>query len=113
MLGAQGAPSPPWRWRWRRRGRGRPPKHRIIWAEFKHVTFVPLDERGLPCPGEPIYVLPDELEALRLVYLEGLTQEEAAKRMGVSRGTLWRSLSSGRKKLIQALVERRPLVLTT
>ncbi len=62
--------------------------------------------------GEPVVVAPDELEALRLVYYLGLTQEEAAQRMGVSRGTLWRLLSSGRKKVIAALVEGRPLSLT-
>jgi len=56
--------------------------------------------------------MPDELEALRLVYFMGMTQEEAAKAMGVSRGTLWRALSSGRRKVIQALIERRPLVIT-
>ena len=61
--------------------------------------------------NEPIYINPDELEALRLVYYLGLTQEEAAKKMGISRGTLWRALSSGRKKLVSALVERRPLIL--
>ncbi len=55
--------------------------------------------------------MPDELEALRLVYLEGLTQEEAAKRMNVSRGTLWRMLNSGRRKVVQALVELRPIVI--
>jgi len=49
---------------------------------------------------------------LRLVYLEGRTQEEAAKLMKISRGTLWRALDSGRRKLVQALVERRPIVLT-
>jgi len=70
-----------------------------------------LDERGEPYVGEPVYLFPDELEALRLVYLEGLTQEKAAERMGVSRGTLWRSLSSGRRKVVQAIVEKRPLVL--
>ncbi|RLE37428.1 hypothetical protein DRJ17_06645 [Candidatus Woesearchaeota archaeon] len=103
---------PPWRWRWGRRGRGRPPKHRIISIEMRYVTFIPLDERGLPISNEPIYIMPDELEALRLVYLENLTQEEAARRMGVSRGTLWRTLSSGRKKITQALVEKRPIILS-
>ncbi len=103
---------PPWRWRWGRRGRGRPPKHRVIWGEVSYVTFVPFDERGLPFPGEPIYLLPDEYEALRLVYLEGLTQEKAAAKMNVSRGTLWRSLNSGRRKVVKALVERRPLVIS-
>jgi len=50
-----------------------------------------------------------ELEAFRLVDLEGLSQEEAGKRMGVSRGTVWRLLQSARKKTAQALTEGRPL----
>ena len=45
-----------------------------------------------------------ELEALRLVDLEGLTQEEAAAMMGVSRKTLWNDLHKARKKVINALV---------
>ena len=102
---------PPWRWCWRREGRGRRPKPRFIGFQPSRVVFVPLDESGCPVNNEPIYLNPDELEALRLVYYLGLTQEEAAKRMGISRGTLWRALSSGRKKLVSALVERRPLIL--
>lgn len=46
----------------------------------------------------------EELEAIRLVDLEGLEQEEAAKRMGVSRKTLWTDLKSARKKVVYALV---------
>jgi len=76
-----------------------------------YVTFVPHDANGVPLQAEPVFIMPDELEALRLVYLEGLTQQEASKRMGISRGTLWRLLDSGRKKLILALVMRRPIVL--
>jgi len=102
---------PPWRWCWRREGRGRRPKPRFIRFQTTQVVFAPLDESGRPVEGEPIYMNPDELEALRLVYYLGLTQEEAAEKMGVSRGTLWRALSSGRKKLISALIERRPLIL--
>jgi len=103
---------PPWRWCWRRGGLGRRPKPRTIWFIPRAVTFVPYDENGEPVEREPIYIMPDELEALRLVYLEGLTQEEAAKRMNISRGTLWRALSNGRKKLVQALVEVRPIVIS-
>jgi len=105
------AEGPPWRWRWAKVGPGRRPKPRFLWYAPRGVTFIPFDELQRPLGGEPIYILPDELEALRLVYLEGLKQEEAAKRMGVSRGTLWRSLDSGRKKVIRALVEHRPIVL--
>ena len=46
----------------------------------------------------------EELEALRLVDLEDLTQEEAAARMGVSRKTLWNDLQRARKKVVNALV---------
>ncbi len=46
----------------------------------------------------------DELEALRLVDLEDLTQEEAAAMMGVSRKTLWNDLHRARKKVTNALV---------
>jgi predicted DNA-binding protein (UPF0251 family) len=104
---------PKWRWRWGLSGPGRPPKDRVIGINFGKFSFVPLDENGLPLQSEPLYLMPDELEALRLVYLEGLTQEKAASSMNVSRGTLWRLLESGRKKVVQALVEKRPLVFSS
>ena len=52
----------------------------------------------------------DELEVLRLCDLEGLVQEEAGQRMGVSRGTVQRMLAAARKKTAQALVEGAALV---
>jgi len=99
------------RWCWRFRGRGRPPKERWIRATFENIVFVPVDDSGMPIPNPPLYLRPDEFEALRLVYLEGRKQEEAAQLMRISRGTLWRALDSGRRKLIQALVERRPIII--
>jgi predicted DNA-binding protein (UPF0251 family) len=51
-----------------------------------------------------IIITMEELEAIRLVDLEGLYQEEAALEMGVSRKTLWNDLKSGRKKVAEALV---------
>jgi predicted DNA-binding protein (UPF0251 family) len=57
----------------------------------------------------PIFIDRAELEALRLVDLEGLSQEEAGTKMGVSRGTVWRLLQSARKKTAQALTEGKPL----
>jgi predicted DNA-binding protein (UPF0251 family) len=44
-----------------------------------------------------------EIESLRLVDLEGLTQEEAAARMGISRRSLWSDLNKARKKVAYAL----------
>jgi len=101
----------PWRWYWSKGGPGRPPKPRVIGTYIGKITFIPYDENGVPLQGEPISLTPDELEALRLVYLENLKQEDAANKMGVSRGTLWRILESGRRKLVQALIEMRPIIV--
>jgi hypothetical protein len=46
----------------------------------------------------------DEFEALRLADLECHSQEEAAKKMGVSRATFGRIVESGRSKVARALV---------
>jgi len=52
----------------------------------------------------------DELEALRLCDLEGLTQAEAGEQMGVSRGTVQRLVAAARKKTAQALCDGCALV---
>lgn len=51
----------------------------------------------------------EELEALRLAHLEGLYQQEAAERMGVSRATFGRVLDAAHRKVSRALVEGRAL----
>jgi predicted DNA-binding protein (UPF0251 family) len=56
---------------------------------------------------------PAEVEALRLVDLEGLSQEAAGVKMSISRGTVWRLVQSARKKVAQALTEGRPLTIST
>lgn len=53
----------------------------------------------------------DELEALRLCDLLGLEQEEAGRRMGVSRGTVQRLLSSARAKVADALVNGKAIII--
>jgi len=53
----------------------------------------------------------DELEALRLADLEGLYQEAAAERMGVSRPTFARILGRARSAVARALIEERVLVV--
>jgi predicted DNA-binding protein (UPF0251 family) len=67
---------------------------------------------GRPVGGLDVEVLrADELEALRLADLEGLYQEAAAERMGVSRPTFSRILSRARSTVARAIVEERVLVL--
>lgn len=46
----------------------------------------------------------DEFEAIRLKDLVGLTQEDGARRMGISQPTFHRTLVSARKKIVDALV---------
>jgi predicted DNA-binding protein (UPF0251 family) len=70
-------------------------------------SFTPNPPRNL----EPVFLEMAELEAFRLVDLEGLSQEEAGQRMGVSRGTVWRLVQSARKKTAQALSEGRAVYI--
>lgn len=53
----------------------------------------------------------EELEALRLIDLEGLEQEAAAMRMGVSRRTLWEELGRAREKVASALVRGHAIAI--
>ena len=56
-----------------------------------------------------VALLLDELEALRLADLEGLTQAEAAGRMGISRSTFQRILDRAHRQVALALVEGQAL----
>lgn len=51
----------------------------------------------------------DELEAVRLVDLEGLGQAEASSRMKVSQPTFSRVLAQGRRHIAEALVGGKAL----
>ena len=61
--------------------------------------------------GGTIPLHPEELEAIRLVDLLGHDQESAAMFMGVSRKTLWRDLHDGRRKIADALVNGKRIVI--
>jgi len=60
---------------------------------------------------QQISILRDELEALKLCDYEGLNQNDAGKRMGVSRGTVQRTLASARRKVAEALTRGAALIL--
>jgi predicted DNA-binding protein (UPF0251 family) len=58
---------------------------------------------------EEITLSMDEFEALRLADLEGLYQDAAAQRMGVSRQTFGRIIESARRKVAEALAQAKAL----
>ena len=93
----------------RRRGRrGRIPTPVFIGQDPKARIFKPLPDSK----HEPVIIEPEELEVIRLVDLEGLSQEEAGQRMGISRGTIWRLLQSARRKTTLALTDGRTIQIS-
>ncbi len=86
----------------------RPHKCRFVGADPAATVFKP---RGIPS-GEltTVELRRDELEAIRLADLEGLYQDDAAARMGISRATFGRLLQSARTKVADALMNGRMIV---
>ncbi|MCI5123798.1 MAG: DUF134 domain-containing protein [Candidatus Electrothrix sp. AR5] len=85
-------------------------KKRCCEGDFCGQAFKPV---GLPLRKlDQIMLYRDELEALKLCDFEGLTQEQAGERMGVSRGTIQRLLTGARKKIAEALVIGAALVFS-
>jgi predicted DNA-binding protein (UPF0251 family) len=85
----------------------RPPCPRRVAAPPRCSYFKPA---GVPVSRlEQVTLSVDELEALRLADLEGLYQEGAAARMGVSRATFARIAGAARRKVAQALVRGQAL----
>jgi uncharacterized protein len=85
----------------------RPFKCRRIGGPPQADYFKP---RGVPLADLPeVHLTMDEVEAVRLADLLGLYQEEASKRMDVSRQTFGNIIESGRKKIADAIVNAKAL----
>jgi len=79
-----------------------------VGAEPEVMAFKPC---GVPRRDlEVVELQIDELEAVRLADLEGLYQDAAAERMGVSRATFGRLIASARQKIASALLGSKMLV---
>ena len=93
-----------------KRGRGRPQFQRKIMKIPKSRAFIPIEpSKKTDLANAPIFLYLDELEAIRLVDSEGLSQDQAGLSMNISRGSIWRLLQSGRKKIIDAIFENREI----
>ena len=73
----------------------RPTKYRTVEFFPEGNYFVPLGKKE--CELEEVELKVEELEAIRLKDIEGLTQEECAKKMEISRQTFQNIIESGRK----------------
>ena len=62
--------------------------------------------------AESVHMTVDEYEALRLLDAEGLTQEACASRMNIARTTVTAIYESARKKVADALVNGKRLLIT-
>ncbi|PNU20996.1 DNA-binding protein [Geothermobacter hydrogeniphilus] len=91
----------------------RPKKPRRCCSALRAFGTVIFKPAGTPLVElEKTTLYPDETEAIHLCDSLGLTQQQAGERMGISRGTVQRLVVSGRRKLIDALLEGRAILLT-
>jgi predicted DNA-binding protein (UPF0251 family) len=85
----------------------RPRKRRFLDCAPQAAIYKPA---GVPLDGlRRVRLLQEELEALRLADLEGMTQQEAAGRMGISRSTFQRIVAQARRQVALALAQGHAL----
>lgn len=85
----------------------RPRKWRKVCSLPESSQFGPLDARAER--DSPVAMSVDEYEAISLIDLENLTQEECALQMRVARTTVQRIYSDARRKVAESLVHGRIL----
>ncbi len=87
----------------------RPQKSRIVACDPGASYFKP---RGIPLREiEEVRLTIDQMEAIRLADLEGLSQADAGKKMGVSRATFGRIVQKARHIVAEALVHGKAILL--
>jgi predicted DNA-binding protein (UPF0251 family) len=89
----------------------RPRKRRRLTRRPQAMIFKPA---GVPLADlRQVALLAEELEALRLADLEGLSQVEGAAQMGVSRSTFQRTLERARRQVALALTEGQAIAVSS
>lgn len=85
----------------------RPKKDRIVRHNPDVIYFKP---RGIPLMRlEEVTLTVDECEAIRLADLEGLSQEDAGKKMGISRATFGRIIQQARKNVADGIINGKAI----
>lgn len=89
----------------------RPRKHRRLRKHQQVKIFKPV---GVSLPScQTVALLPEELEALRLVEVDGMYQTQACETMDVARSTFQRILAEARRKVALALSEDMIIVVSS
>lgn len=84
---------------------------------LRKVSMLPAMEGfkpfGIPMRElQSVILLYEEFEAIRLADYENLTQEEAARKMNISRPTFTRLYAKARKSIASAFVEGKAIVIS-
>ena len=80
----------------------------------RNIGFTPevtyFKPQGIPLRElEKVTLSFTELEAMRLINIEEMDQQEAAKQMNISQSTLFRELKEARKKIALALINGKAI----
>ncbi|MCR5452368.1 MAG: DUF134 domain-containing protein [Lachnospiraceae bacterium] len=86
----------------------RPKRCRRICGYPDHWSFAPVDSDS----KDTVLFMLDELETIRLIDHQKMTQEECAVLMGVSRATVAGIYESARYKIAEAIIEGKTLRIT-
>lgn len=86
----------------------RPKRSRKVCCLPVNTQFAPL---GFRSGGDPVVLGVDEYETIRLIDLEGMTQQECAEKMNIVRTSVQATYASARKKLADLIVNGRLLII--
>ena len=89
----------------------RPMKWRKVCCLPESNRFGPLDLDSSADVKNHVNMTVDEYETIRLIDLEGFTQEECAKQMNIARSTVQGIYIEARKKLAESLVNGKVLLI--
>mgnify|MGYP003308429774 CR=1 FL=1 len=82
---------------------------RQIYAFPDYWSFSPDDAEAI---SSSVVMSLDEYEAIRLIDKEGFTQEQCALQMGVARTTVTAIYENARKKIAQAIIDGKQLLIS-
>ena len=88
----------------------RPRKLRWISNNPRVTFFIP--QNVPPAAFSQVFLTIDELEALRFADKDGLSQQEAAVKMNISRATFGRIVTQARRKVADALIYGKGIRIT-